>query len=313
MHDLLTENVRSVIEEVFGDRGREWIRDLPQLLEQVCRLWNINVTGDAFEGGTHSYVAPVQRADGTVAILKLPVVDDENVAEATALYHYAGDGAVRLFEFDYESGAMLLEYAAPGTPLVWQGSDGPPHLEGRPENAEKVAHACAIYRRLWRVPVGGSPYPALPRVSDLLARWAEDFPRRMSKLGTAIPQELVERFDALCREFSIADGAEGIVNRDTHLGNIVAAEREAWLLIDPKPLLGERAFDAGYLVQIQVESLPDKSTVDEMVARVARGLGVSCQRARGWGFMRAMEETLGRVEDGDPQAERFLATAKLLS
>jgi streptomycin 6-kinase len=40
---------------------------------------------------------------------------------------------------------------------------------------------------------------------------------------------------------------EVIVNWDLHLQNVLSAEREPWLLIDPKPLVGDPAFDAGHL------------------------------------------------------------------
>jgi streptomycin 6-kinase len=33
-----------------------------------------------------------------------------------------------------------------------------------------------------------------------------------------------------------------LVNQDLHADNILRAEREPWLAIDPKPLLGEREF-----------------------------------------------------------------------
>lgn len=255
-------------------------------------------------------MVPVRRSDGSEAVLKIPVVDEENLAEATALFHYDGDGTVRLYEFDPDSGAMLLEYALPGAPLIPQGLDGlhGAHREGLPDNVERIDRACAMYRRPRR-----RDSPNCPDASRLAARWAVRLPARAQVLGTAvIPADLVSRLAELCAGPSTSDGPEGVVNRDTHLGNIVSAQCEPWLLIDPKPLRGERAFDAGFLLSIQVELLPDRATVSSMVARTADGLGVTPHRARGWAFIRAMDNAICAAEDSGPALARYLATARLL-
>ncbi|MFD6283913.1 aminoglycoside phosphotransferase family protein, partial [Micrococcus luteus] len=83
--------------------------------------------------------------------------------------------------------------------------------------------------------------------------------------------------------------------RDTHLGNIVAAEREPWLLIDPKPCLGEAAFDAGFLIIIQVQTTPTPAHARAVVVTTARHLDVPIDRAGAWAFLRAIEARGGEV------------------
>ncbi|HZE41117.1 MAG TPA: aminoglycoside phosphotransferase family protein [Stackebrandtia sp.] len=285
---------------------------LPRLIDDRCAAWELEITGEAFGGGTHSYVVPVRRADGSSAILKLTVRDEENLAEPTALWHYGGDGAVKLYAYDPASGAMLLEHATPGEPMVRQ-DDTPfdaPHAEGRPDNVRRIDLACALYRRLWRIPrVAPAEFPPIPRVADRVAAWRQDLPRLVGVVDDA---ELVAHALRLCEEFSTPDGPEGIANRDTHLGNIVSARREPWLLIDPKPLLGERAFDAGYLLLVQAESASTVAEVDAMVARTAHGLGVAPERARGWAFLRSMEIVLWASPDRSAIVGRHRETARLL-
>jgi len=46
-----------------------------------------------------------------------------------------------------------------------------------------------------------------------------------------------------------------------HLGNVVAAEREPWLVIYPKPLVGEPAFDVG---QLPADALAGDSGIDRV-------------------------------------------------
>lgn len=306
----LPREVETTVREAFAERGERWLAELPEVVAHRCREWELELVGPPFGGGTHSFVAPVRRGDGTGAVLKIPVVDEENAGEATGMHCYDGDGAVRLYDFDPDSGAMLLEWARPGTPLVVQPQIP---LEGRPENEGRVQIACALYRRLRR-PVGDSPagYPSLPLVTDVVADWT----RRLSDPASAawLPPEVTAQARDWCSALAQPDGPPVIVNRDTHLGNIVAAEREPWLLIDPKAYLGEAAFDAGFLILKQVETHPDPARAGKQVAATAEGLEVDRERARGWAFMRALEETAWSFEDGRPEdVTRFLAVAMALA
>ncbi|MEU7632574.1 aminoglycoside phosphotransferase family protein [Nocardia sp. NPDC049220] len=285
----LPQDVVDSIQYVFGERGGRWLAELPAVVNARCDAWGLEVIGEGFSGGTHSYAAAVRRGDGSVAVLKVPVVDEENVGEPTGLFCYRGEGAIRLYEFDAGSGAMLLEWARPGTELVKQ--PGFPSLEGRPENIAKVELACRLYRRLRREPVGvPDEYPALPAVRDLVAEWTSLFVDPVPAVAQVIPAPLLERAVEWCEELKVPDGPLPIVNRDTHLGNVLAAEREPWLLIDPKAYFGEAAFDAGFLVMIQVQCAPGLEHARTVVERTAALLDVDAGRARGWAFMRAMEE-----------------------
>ncbi|MEV0245742.1 aminoglycoside phosphotransferase family protein [Nocardia sp. NPDC050712] len=291
----VAENIR----EVFDERGERWLADLPAMIERRCADWGLEVIGEPFGGGTHSWVAPVRRADGSVAVLKIPVIDAENLGEAAGLFCYQGDGAARLYEFDPETHALLLEWARPGAPLLRQ--PGFPSLEGRPENGEKIELACRLYRRLRRAPTGiPAGYPALPTAAGMVREWVEMFTDPEPAVAQVLPAALRDRALAWCPRLAVPDGPLLVVNRDTHLGNIVAAEREPWLLIDPKAYLGEAAFDAGFLVMIQVQSDPVPEHARAVVARTAKALDVDPERARGWAFMRAMEEIVWAVEDEEP-------------
>ncbi|MFE3223188.1 aminoglycoside phosphotransferase family protein [Nocardia sp. NPDC059228] len=297
----------------FGERGSRWLAALPRVVEQRCAAWGLEIIEHSFGGGTHSWVAPVRRTDGSVAVLKVPVVDEENHGEPAGLYCYGGDGAVRLYEFDPETGAMLLEWARPGTELLYQ--PGFPSLEGRPENIGKVEQACGLYRRLRREPVVvPAGFPELPTAAGMVAGWEGMFLEPEDGVAEVIPARLLDRAAERCGELAVPDGPLLVVNRDTHLGNIVAAEREPWLLIDPKAYLGEAAFDAGFLIMIQVQSDPTPDHARSVVERTAAGLAVRADRARAWAFMRSMEEIVWAVEDEEPADLRLhLAVAAALA
>jgi streptomycin 6-kinase len=309
----LPPEVVETVSTVFGARGRTWLTELPERVEALSAQWQLTSLGAAFVGGTHSYAAPARRADGSVAVLKIPVVDEENVGEAAGLYCYAGDGAVRLHDYDPDSGALLLEWARPGTPLLAQ--PGFPSLEGLPEHADKVDVACRLYRRLRRPPVAlPDGYPDIPTVSAVLADWSVRFGQPKPELVHAVPSTLLDAAVARCAELARPQGPPVVVNRDTHLGNIVAAEREPWLLIDPKPYLGEAAFDIGFLIMIRIQRLPTAEHAKRMVTDTAVATGVDPGRACRWAFLRAMEEISWAVDDHAPADLRLhLAVATALS
>ena len=311
---VVPSSVAYRVRSVFGARGERWLAELPVIVGRCCRVWELEVTGPAMTGGTHSYVAPVRMrhggSRGRMAVLKVPVPDEENRAEASALHCYAGDGAVELYAFDPESQAMLMELAVPGGPLVRQDLSGP-HMEGRADQADKVAVACALYRRLWRVP-GALPagFPGFATVADVVAGWSRELPKVVARHAGGFVDGMSTLVERKCVELSVPEGPVGLVNRDTHLGNIVAAQREPWLLIDPKPLLGERAYDAGFLTLIQIEGRLECEFARRVVHRTARLLGVSAERVRSWALLRAVEEVSGIPDE--PFGRRCMVMANLL-
>lgn len=280
----------------FGDRGREWLRALPAVVAGLADRWQLTLGTTPFDDGSHSVVLPATLADGRAAVLKVPVVDDENREEAAALRHYDGDGAVWLYEADTESGALLLERAEPGTPLA-DFSD----------RAAAIDMMCGLLRRLWR------PLPRthdFPLVRDLALRWATELTEDQRRLGNPLPAALVAEAAEWARELATPDGPVGLVNRDAHLRNVLAASREPWLLIDPKPLAGDRVFDTGHLL---VNLLGDNATgrdASELVARLASQLAVDPARVRGWALVRAVDNAMWRLDVGvDPAADVATATA----
>ncbi|MEV5649660.1 aminoglycoside phosphotransferase family protein [Nocardia sp. NPDC052254] len=309
----LPSDVTETVGTVFGARGQTWLAELPDRVEQLCAHWELEPIGSAFHGGTHSYAAPVRRGDDSVAVLKIPVVDAENAGEASGLFCYDGDGAVRLHDYDPASGALLLEWARPGTALLEQ--PGFPSLEGLPEHSGKVGTACRLFRRLRREPVPlPDGYPAVPTVSSLVTEWSDRFGSPEPEFARIVPPALLDLAVRCCEQLSQPQGPALIVNRDTHLGNIVAAEREPWLLIDPKPYLGEAAFDIGFLIVIRVQRFPAIDHAEQMVTSTSTATGVDPARAAAWAYLRAMEEISWAVTDHNADDLRLhLAVATALA
>ena len=293
---LIPADVSRTVLDWFGADGQTWLAGLPELVHRLVEEWQLEI-GSPFAGGSASLVLEVTRDDGTPAVLKVPFLDDESCTEPDALRHYDGVGAVRLYDTDRHSGAMLLERVTPGTSLA---------MHPDPDAALEIA--CRLLRRLWLPPKAPHRFRS---VNDLAMEWARDIPARHIQHGCPFPSALIDNAVTLASTLAHADGRQVVVNRDAHLGNILASEREGWLLIDPKPLVGDGSFDAGYLLLDRLGQASTSTATDRLVGQLASGLGVDERRVRGWAILRAVENALWAL-DVKASADPHLAKATLL-
>jgi streptomycin 6-kinase len=206
-------------------RGRAEEKELPRLVAECEARWSLELE-PPFAGQNTSYVAPARLRDGREAVLKINLPDRETEHEATALAHWDGDGATRVYEYDEPRRALLLERLRPGTQL-WE----------LPEE-EALPIAAAVAGRLASRP---APAGVFQRLEDEAARWADELPGDWERAGRPFEQSLLDEALAVFRELGPTQGEQVVVNQDFHGGNVLASER-GWLAIDPKPLAGEREF-----------------------------------------------------------------------
>jgi streptomycin 6-kinase len=281
------------------EAGAAWIARLPQVLANLRGAWEFGETGPPYPGGSHSLVAPVVLSGGSPAVLKVPVVDAENRLEAEALRLYGGDGAVELLAYDERSGAMLVEQATPGTPL-----------EHHPDQFEAIAIGCELLSRLSRPAPPGHRFHL---VTQQARTWSQQLTGRSDEVGDATARGLLAEAARTAAELSTLDVPPHLVNRDAHLGNVLAARREPWLLIDPKPLVGDPAFDAGYLIDWLLGDDPTPDRAERIVTAVAAALRVPEDRARAWATVRAMDNYHWAQFDETDDPDAYLRTAVALT
>jgi streptomycin 6-kinase len=174
--------------------------------------------------------------------------------EIAGLRFWNGDPTVRVLEADVEHWAILLERCVPGTPL-----------RERPEEEQDEVIA-GLLHRLWRVPPAGTFRP----LTEMIELWADE----------ATDAEAA----AILRELAHSSDDEVLLATDLHAGNVLAAEREPWLVIDPKPFVGDRCYDATqHLLNCKRLDVEPHATV----RRVADLLGVDRERVRLWTMARA--------------------------
>ena len=282
-----------------GEAGRAWLEALPGVVQELQARWELTV-GPPFVGGCVGLVVPAERPDGTRVVLKVSFIDDETRHEADALALWDGDGAVRLLDSYPERGALLLERIEPGT-----------FLGDHPDRDEAISIACRLLRRLWRPVPERHPFPS---VRELAQGWAIELPERFDRLRMPFEITLLRTAEGLCGEFASSTVEPSVLaNRDYHLWNILAARREPWLLIDPKPLAGEPAFDTGHFLRTIVPEGLERTAVDQLVDRLGAELDVATERVRAWALLRSVDDVLWGLEIYGFDVEWDLACARVLA
>jgi streptomycin 6-kinase len=255
-----------------------WLRRLPAVVGDLATRWSLEIHPpfDGTDGGA-AWVAPATRADGSAAVLKLGMPHMEGEHEIAGLRFWSADPTVQLLEHDESLGAMLLERCEPGT-----------SLRDLFEPAQDIIIA-ALLRRLWRKPPRNAPFRDLDVMTshwhDATFADAERWPDApLVRAGLQCFQELIR-----------TTTTSVLLATDLHAGNVLRAQREPWLVIDPKPFLGDPAYDATqHLLNCRTRLLAEP---EEIIRRFAELLGVDHERVRLWTFARAAAEPREQWDD----------------
>ena len=246
--------------------GEAWLDALPTLVDECVERLSLTI-GEPFGHGYSSLAMPATLSDGTEAVLKVELPHREVEQEAMALQVWNGDGAVRLLDNDPARGAFLLERARPGSHLSELGARDP-------DAALDVV--IGLLPRLW-IPAG-EPFRSLTdEATDLRVEMLADWERT----GRTVDTRLVEAAAEAFTELAATQGEQVLVNQDLHADNILSATREPWMVIDPKPLAGEREFGVAAIVR-GGELGHSRPAVIWRLDRVSAELDLDRERVRRW-------------------------------
>src|SRR5271170_6798455 len=257
-----------------------WLGRLPHVLRSLEHRWSLTLhTPFDDDEVSCSYVAAVTRADGTPAVLKIGMPHMEGEHEIPGLRFWDGDPTVRLLRADDDLGAMLLERCEPGTVL-----------RTLPEREQDVVIS-GLLRRLWRAPSAQHPFRPL---SALTKYWSDQTLAQIEQWPDA---GLVHEGLRLFAELPRTQPTELLLATDLHAGNVLRAERQPWLVIDPKPFVGDPAYDVTqHLLNCEGRLLNDSSTV---IGHLSDLLCLDSRRIKLWLFARAAAEPRSDWSDTD--------------
>ncbi|MGW2090698.1 aminoglycoside phosphotransferase family protein [Promicromonospora sukumoe] len=279
----------------FGDEGQAWVAGLPGLVADLLGRWDLRRDG-ATSSGAASLVVPVVGPDGMRAVLKLQLPRAETAAALTGLRAWDGHGMVRLLDHDPGSGSMLLERL-----------DGARTLAAVEDDTRATQILAELHARLLSVP----PPPGLPHLRDVAAAMLEQVPRAVTRLADPADRRLLQDWGLVVAEL-VDEPGDRMLHWDLHHDNVLAAEREPWLAIDPEPLVGDPGFDLWPALDSRWDDIAAGGDPRRVVRRrfdvLTEVLGLDRERAAGWTLGRLLQNALWDIEDG----ERALAPAAVV-
>ncbi|MET7855957.1 aminoglycoside phosphotransferase family protein [Streptomyces sp. NPDC005318] len=257
-----------------GEPGAAWIADLPGIVEELLGSWECVPDGPVMHGGV-GVIVPVRRGTGGTAVLKVSFPHPGNVHEPDAFTAWGGRGAVLLHEREDERFAMLLERVRPSTLAEVEDGD------------EVVAVAGRISRRL------AVPAPSgLPRLREQAGAWEEQLRKDAGELTHTLPRHVVDAAVATVRELGRVQ-PDLLIHGDLHARNILRADREPWLAVDPKGYAGDPAYDGGTLLKSRAPALLEADDLRRAVRRTldvyVEAAEVDRERARRWAQFHAVQ------------------------
>jgi streptomycin 6-kinase len=297
------------------DSGREWLDALPCLLRSLADEWHL-VLGAPFGTGSCSWTAPVTPEGGGRAVLKVSWPHEEARGEAEALRIWNGRGAVHLLRHCPRRWALLEECCLPGRRLS----------EGPGDGLTRLCRGLDTLCELWTI---SPPAPCgVATLQEVTAGWADLVEERMGRFRPDLDPDL--RADPglvafgvdLLRNLPAGAGRTRLLHGDANPGNILSARRPGWsepgwLMIDPKPMSGDPAYDLWPLIEQTGDPLgPDDPGhgLARRLAVAAERVGEPVSRLAAWAIARQVEKALWSVEYGDGQgAHAALHTAGILA
>ena len=269
---------RNLVTAAESEGRKTWLDTVPATVRRFTEQWQLRDVGAPFQpGGCTAWVAPAVDADGRDVVLKVGWRHPEALHEAVGLRTWAGEGVVRLFA-DEELGdtfVLLLERCVPGNPLA-----------SRTEREQDLVVA-TLLPRLWRAPPPGHGFRSLQAMCD---QWADEFEEKIAAGSNSLDPGLARDGIALFRSLPATADRGVLLCTDLHAENVLSAERQPWLVIDPKPYVGDPTYDP---LQ-HLLNCPGRLHADPhaLVTRIADLLELERDRLLSWLFARCVQESL---------------------
>jgi streptomycin 6-kinase len=302
---VTTVRVPASLRSAFAARpeAAAWLAGLPGTVHEACARWDLTLDLPPSASpwhGVSALVVPVRCHDGDQAVLKVTWPHPEARDEALGLRRWDGDGAVRLLATD-GAWTHLLERL-----------DGDDDLTRQPIDTA-VAVIGDLLGRLHRAAAPASLAPLSLELGALVDRWT-------ARLDDAapVPRPLLERALGLASDL-LDDPRDGtLLHCDLHYANVLAATREPWLAIDPKPRSGDPAYEVAPLLWNRLDEITSSASpaaaLRSRLQVACAHAGIAPERAAAWAVVREVQNAYWAAESGDrDELDVHLGLAALLT
>lgn len=273
------QNIRGL----YGPRGEQWLQDLPQIVSVLTSLWQLTDL-KVLPHLSYHYVLSGQQ-NGHPIVLKIGIDAEVFAQETLALQAFQGYGCVKLLDQNKTYGALLLERAIPGQSLT-------AFFHERDQEAVEIS--CYVMRQLHQAPIQG--FSSFPKIEDWLAALDRDWD---------ISQNLIEKARKLRDSLLKAAAPSVLLHGDLHHNNILS-QGSQWVVIDPKGILGEPAYEVAAFIRNPIPQLLEIENADKILSQrivdFAKNLNLDEQRIHDWCFVQAVLAWVWAIEDGEDVA-----------
>lgn len=233
-----------------GEAGSNWLLRLDDMISELEERWDIKVTG-VLDGGSHAFIG---LAGDKVLKIDIPDEQSSGFANGAEVLRAAnGEGYCRLYKFDGEMCAMLIERL--GEPL---------RLSALTPNRQ-MEIICAAIRKSWEIPVQSLRYA---NIGDYL--WFRSFiPEAYRELGKPCSDKVIDKaLDYIGQLEKRTDPDKYVlVHGDAHNNNMLRVPgTDSYKFIDPDGLIFEKSYDVGVLMR----EWPDEYMADPLGAGLER-------------------------------------------
>ncbi|NDH09746.1 MAG: streptomycin phosphotransferase [Gammaproteobacteria bacterium] len=262
---------------IYGEKGKAWLDELPELVTAIASRLDLRDLKEV-TNLTYNYVLSGFRGDNPI-ILKLGLDNANLKQEAFALKCFAGYGAVKVLAED--EGVLLLERSVPGASLKSYFPD---------KEQESIEIVCGVMKKLHQasIPEGHN----FPHIKDWLKALDKDW---------NIPNHYLQKARQLRDQLLKTAALDVLLHGDLHHDNILQ-NGENWLVIDPKGVIGESAYEVAAFIRNPMPELlthADAPTIiHNRITRFAELLELPSQRILNWCFVQAVLVWVWALEDG---------------
>lgn len=275
--------------------GEAWLRSLPETLARICEKWAIRLEPDLPRLSMNLVMFGESEIVGPV-VLKTSPPHEEVTAEIGMIQAMQGRGYPRLIDSSIDEGWSVQQRIMPGTTLqtLWE------------QNKISDEDATDVFAdMLARGPV------LAPENSPFLEmdRWLRDLFRYQRVFGGGsgkLPHEAVTLAVHLATEMLASPRERVLLHGDLQHNNILKNEDGGWTVIDPKGVVGDRAFEIGAWLYnpIGFHKRPDvQPMTDRRLTQLSNRLGIERLHLWKWGLIACVLSDCWTLLDSDSTEE----------
>lgn len=276
---------------LYGETGKERLNSLPNMVEKLSKKWQLKDIKPV-KNMSWNFVVLATQKDNHPVVLKISCDKKLIQDEYNTLKHFDGHGAISVLDINIEYNALLLEQAIPGYLL-------------KEHHPLKVEDTISIYAKVVKeLSTCGLSNNNYTHVSQ----WCNDIDKIHD---SRIEKHFVDKAKQLRLALLNTAQHEYLCHGDLHLENIIQ-QGSNWLVIDPKGIVGEMAFEAAAFDLISKDEMKDVSTISskliDRITQLSKALEINFYRLLSWIFLRIILSAQWSIEDnGDPSQMLALA------